>query len=845
MSSDIYLNGITYPADRKVAFPGKDGKPVVFSLPEDADKDLNPYSERPVQNKVIHAAIEDVRQRQTSPYNFKGAVATLADLPSTGQKVNDTYYVEALKYRVTWTGSAWQQSSMDESDYEDELGDIRQSIDDSQAVRPQVCGAYYTGKMANGSIASAQSVAAINNTNYIPVVPGQTVTCLISRAPKVEGDSYVFGYRVYNAGKTMIRDVDYGKTKTNPVVTVTDAAAAYIRYVISESNGTTYTNLRITDFADGDIRFRVEDPDSMRIRLAGMLPNIGFVPTDTDLDECRENARGVLATGRTYHGIPARLALPAEFSAAQYGGSLVVQHIYDYTNSIEYSRRYNGEAWSLWNSDWYALRNDTLRLVKHSRAEYGEVTGGGYWEEGTFVPSEEKYSWIIPTPALRFAVVYRARTLEYLDAEKAYVKTAETFSDDVAPVSEYGSSLSMQYHVYQLEGYPYVNIICEAGEEPPVYFADKKHLCFFAADDTEALDISFNGARILGPEETRDPGTAREYSIVLNGRINTNDTEYLHTGRMFFRRGAVLDTSDTAVLFRVVGFGRTKTVFTSVRQHYEFTEDMVCYVDYYVGSWNWSDFKPVISNADCLYFLRILTAEDRQKNPWKGRSWWAYGTSLTDIGSGDTAGNNGHSGKIPLSIEHLSEMVRYNGAIGTGGYTSYQPDNRYVTANVLETPYDADLVTMEIGPNDAFYEERKMGVIGDTTPETLCGAITTCIEYLTNHTRARVVLVFAGWRIKDLDWNGDTTEPVSPVNNAHHRAYRKMVDTLSELARLYGIPVIDANAEALEWGKRRTGLTYKDHIHPNYLGGEILGRYIWDKIRRIAPNPLDIPAEAE
>ena len=114
MSSDIYLNGITYPSSRKVAFPGKDGKEVVFDLPEDADRELNGFSENPVQNKVIHAAIQDVRQRQTSPFNFKGSVASLADLPSSGNEVNDTYYVEEEKYRVTWTGSAWQQSSMDE-----------------------------------------------------------------------------------------------------------------------------------------------------------------------------------------------------------------------------------------------------------------------------------------------------------------------------------------------------------------------------------------------------------------------------------------------------------------------------------------------------------------------------------------------------------------------------------------------------------------------------------------------------------------------------------------------------------------------------------------------------------
>ena len=129
MSSDIYLNGITYPSSRKVAFPGKDGKEVVFDLPEDADAGLNAYSERPVQNKVIHAAIEDVRQRQTSPYNFKGSVAAAANLPSSGNTVNDTYYVEALKHRMTWTGSAWQQSSMDESQYADELSAADAAID--------------------------------------------------------------------------------------------------------------------------------------------------------------------------------------------------------------------------------------------------------------------------------------------------------------------------------------------------------------------------------------------------------------------------------------------------------------------------------------------------------------------------------------------------------------------------------------------------------------------------------------------------------------------------------------------------------------------------------------------
>lgn len=55
----------------------------------------------------------------------KGTVATLSALPSSGNAVNDTYYVQSEKYRVTWTGSQWVQTSMSEADYEGELGNLR------------------------------------------------------------------------------------------------------------------------------------------------------------------------------------------------------------------------------------------------------------------------------------------------------------------------------------------------------------------------------------------------------------------------------------------------------------------------------------------------------------------------------------------------------------------------------------------------------------------------------------------------------------------------------------------------------------------------------------------------
>lgn len=56
----------------------------------------------------------------SSPYNFKGN-ATVATLPTSGNEINDTYYCTDEKCKYTWNGTAWYQSSLNESDYEEEL----------------------------------------------------------------------------------------------------------------------------------------------------------------------------------------------------------------------------------------------------------------------------------------------------------------------------------------------------------------------------------------------------------------------------------------------------------------------------------------------------------------------------------------------------------------------------------------------------------------------------------------------------------------------------------------------------------------------------------------------------
>lgn len=75
----------------------------------------------------------------TTPFNFKGTVASASDLPSTAE-LNDTYFVTELNYRVTWNGTEFTQSSLDEGEYEDELSEISEDVDSVKADLSEYIG---------------------------------------------------------------------------------------------------------------------------------------------------------------------------------------------------------------------------------------------------------------------------------------------------------------------------------------------------------------------------------------------------------------------------------------------------------------------------------------------------------------------------------------------------------------------------------------------------------------------------------------------------------------------------------------------------------------------------------
>ena len=87
------------------------------------DSLFQPYEEK------IDKQVSDIQKTVTTPFNFKGDVDSISNLPSSGNKVNDTYYVKDVQYRMTWNGTEWFQSSLDESQYEDHLNLIDSNVE--------------------------------------------------------------------------------------------------------------------------------------------------------------------------------------------------------------------------------------------------------------------------------------------------------------------------------------------------------------------------------------------------------------------------------------------------------------------------------------------------------------------------------------------------------------------------------------------------------------------------------------------------------------------------------------------------------------------------------------------
>ena len=461
-----------------------------------------------------------------------------------------------------------------------------------------------------------------------------------------------------------------------------------------------------------------------------------------------------------------------------------------------------------------------------------DYINGFYNSEGNIVSHATIKSYIVPIPhADKYFFCNMNTSLTVLDGSKNFISIVMDKQSITSEID--GSAYTASGYIWNIEAYPTAAYIAlpfggsftylrssTSGRFIPILPANSDSTC-------EDIEICISGNEILYPYKNGNLGAFTENKMlnIQTGEVSTNN-DRITTGFITLKKGTRIACQGSRLIFSLRGCTPDGIVYINGIQNYTLTKDFFGTLDYGFVYWKYEYFAPVgMSRLEEAVFLKVVTPEEKDKNQWYGKDWYCYGTSLSDIGSNDAVGNNGYSGKYPLYIDEVSGMTRHNGAIGSGGIRTSASHGGNVLQALLQTPYDVDLVTLECLPNDGYESNSNVGNISDTGTTTICGAFKTACEYITTETRAVFAVIFV---------TGDIAGDAMGTN---HQKYIEAKDKLKAIAAAYGVVVIDAEKDALNWGHRKTGETYADTIHLNYLGGEIYGSYIWEKIKEIQIYP--------
>ncbi len=201
-------------------------------------------------------------------------------------------------------------------------------------------------------------------------------------------------------------------------------------------------------------------------------------------------------------------------------------------------------------------------------------------------------------------------------------------------------------------------------------------------------------------------------------------------------------------------------------------------------------------------------------NQWKGKLWYAYGTSMTSVRRGEF---------VPV-VEKLSGMKVVNFGIPGGSLT---PDGlgkgnvKCAVMNMDDGKADADLITLEVLPN----EGAVVGDIYDTDDESFCGCLNQCLRYLQENTKAQIVLI--------IMIGGNENPPETPTVSRKITQF-EFAQKIELVGKLNSVPVINIFSESgFGYARVKKRDYQEDNIHLNKLGGLNMGNFVWSKLKDI------------
>ena len=211
------------------------------------------------------AKLGEYQKKSASPYNFKGSCLSSA-LPASGNTVNDTYYCTDLKYRKTWNGSAWEQSSLNEADYEDELtktngkvSSLKEDIQKNYFINNEFFDRDKNDWEQGGYADSAPyNKLNINEANAVRIINAVSITKGLYKISNLK--SSIKPYRikiwVFDSSRKLIYNSDW-KTKDFSFY-VLRSGFTYIMHV-GHTDGTTITTSELPFIFNDFIFWKISD----------------------------------------------------------------------------------------------------------------------------------------------------------------------------------------------------------------------------------------------------------------------------------------------------------------------------------------------------------------------------------------------------------------------------------------------------------------------------------------------------------------------------------------------------------------------------------------------------------
>ena len=270
----------------------------------------------------------------------------------------------------------------------------------------------------------------------------------------------------------------------------------------------------------------------------------------------------------------------------------------------------------------------------------------------------------------------------------------------------------------------------------------------------------------------------------------------------------------------------------------------IWYVSYDNGN-SWRRIGEIEKGSDCFFkdvqydgeYICFTLLDDTKvliprinkvKNHWEGKKWYAYGTSLTSASQG----------KYVPYVAQMSGLNVVNKGIGGGGIIS-NTKVRDAVMNTTDGKLEADLITLEVGANDA---SAPLGEPWDNTADTFLGSLTQCINYLLQNTDARVVVMSSP--IGRYTLSGGSTE-ITPDRYKYLERWQGIRDVCIKCGVHYiGL----ADESGMGWARlnNNMGIDYNtDNIHHTDIGGYNLAVYMWSKLKDIPCWYTSVPDEGD